>query len=60
MNAHFRRLCFCADTDFKPITGGCIQGLKDENGNWFIQGNVTIEYEWGTIPSKFDVTLEEG
>lgn len=60
MNAHFKRLCFCAETDFKEITAGCIQGMKDENGVWFLQGNVDIEYEFGIITQQFDLQLEEG
>ena len=60
LNAHFRRICFCAQTDFLEVSNGCIQGKKDENGIWFIQGSVTVEYDFGTVPVKFDVQLEEG
>jgi hypothetical protein len=56
LNAHFRRVCFCAETDFKKATGGCLQGLKDENGNWFVQGNLEITYSWGVMETKFDVS----
>jgi len=60
MNAHYRFICFCTETEFKKISDGCIQGVKDENGVWFIQGRVEIEYESGPRTERFDVELEEG
>ena len=56
MNAHFKTVCFCSDVWFKPIIKGCLQGEKQEDGTWFIQGNLTtINYnveEW-KIDAKF-------
>lgn len=54
LNAHFRRLCFCTDVDFKEVSLGCIQGEKQSDGTWLVQGNITIPYSWGDIEMKFD------
>ena len=54
MNVHFRRVCFCVDRGFQAVTVGCMQGEKQPDGTWFIQGNLTIPFSFGDIEVKFD------
>lgn len=54
MNVHFQRSCFCAFRDFIEITSGCLQGEKQADGTWLIQGNLIATYDWGDIDVKFD------
>ena len=37
MDVHFRRICYCIDSEFKAVTTGCIQGEKQTDGTWFIK-----------------------
>lgn len=54
MKVHFRRLCFCADTEFQAVTAGCLQGEKQSDGTWFVQGNLVVPYSWGDFEVKFE------
>lgn len=54
MNVHFQRMCFCAFRDFMPLTSGCLQGEKQADGTWFIQGNLIATYDWGNVEVKVD------
>lgn len=54
MKVHFRISCFCSEVEFKPVTSGCIQGEKQSDGTWFIQGNLKIPYSYGDVEVKFD------
>lgn len=55
MKVHFKRVCFCADgVQFMPLTEGCLQGEKQAEGNWFIQGHLPISYSWGEMEVKFE------
>ncbi len=54
LNVHFKRVCFCAETNFKAVTSGCLQGEKQSNGNWFVQGDLTIPYSFGDIDVHID------
>jgi hypothetical protein len=54
MNVHFQRSCFCSFRDFMPLTSGCLQGEKQADGTWFIQGNLIATYDWGDIEVKID------
>jgi len=38
MNVHYRTFCFCSTVDFRPVTIGCLQGEKQADGTWFVQG----------------------
>ncbi|MFT4760748.1 MAG: hypothetical protein ACI9XO_004590 [Paraglaciecola sp.] len=58
LNTHFRIICFCSETEFKKVTDGCLQGLKNKNGDWFVQGNLEVTYTWGIREVKFDMTIE--
>ncbi len=42
LQVHFKRLCFCENVSFQAITSGCLQGEKQTDGTWRIQGNLTI------------------
>jgi hypothetical protein len=57
MNVHFRRLCFCADTEFQAVTAGCLQGEKQADGTWFVQGNLVIPYSWGDFEVKLEASF---
>ena len=54
MNVHFKRVCFCSVVEFQALNAGCIQGEKQSDGTWFIQGNLTIPYSFGDIDVKLD------
>jgi len=54
MNTHFRKACFCADVRYKTVTSGCIQGEKQSDGTWFIQGNLEMLESSEPIDVKFD------
>ena len=54
MQVHFQRICFCAEVDFIPITSGCMEGEKQSDGPWFIQGSLNVSYSFGDFDIKFD------
>jgi len=54
MNVHFKRVCFCSEVLFLPITTGCLQGEKQSNGSWFVQGKLTIPFSYGSEVVKLD------
>ena len=54
MNVHFRRICYCPEVEFKKVTSGCMQGEKQTDGSWFIQGNLNVPYSFSNIEIKFD------
>lgn len=54
MNVHFKRSCFCSSVEFIPLTSGCLQGEKQTDGTWLIQGNLVATYDWGDVDVKFD------
>ncbi|MFK7905060.1 MAG: hypothetical protein AB8B69_08045 [Chitinophagales bacterium] len=54
MRAHYRRICYCNETEFKPVSLGCIEGEKQSDGTWLIQGNVKVSYSFGDFDIKFD------
>jgi hypothetical protein len=53
MQVHFQRFCYCSEVDFKQVSLGCIQGERQSDGTWFIQGNLFIFYSFGEIHLKF-------
>lgn len=44
-NTYLRRSCFCAFTDFRPITAGEITGKKTGNNEWNISFDVEAAIE---------------
>jgi hypothetical protein len=54
MKVHYRRICFCSETEFKAVNSGCLQGEKQADGSWFIQGNLNVAYGFGNIEVKLD------
>ena len=54
MQVAFSRLCYCTETEFKTITSGCLQGEKQSDDTWFIQGNLIVPYSFGNIDVKFE------
>ena len=54
MQVHFKRTCFCNEVEFKPVTSGCIQGEKQSDETWFIQGELNVPYSFGNVDVKFD------
>lgn len=58
INMRFKRVCFCDEVEFKPINSGCIEGAKNEDGSWHIQGNLNAPYSFGSVHIKFDAQFE--
>ncbi len=58
MNVHYKQICFCVETDFKEIDKGCMQGERQEDGSWFVQGNLFAPYSFGEVEVKFDARFE--
>ena len=54
MAVNFRRICYCTEVEFKNIISGCMQGEKQSDGTWFIQGNLNVLYSFGNEEVKFD------
>ncbi len=54
MNVHYRVACYCTETEFKDVTSGCLQGEKQSDGTWFIQGDLIVPYTYGDTEVKFD------
>lgn len=54
MNVHYRTICFCDEVDFKSITLGCMQGEKQTDGTWFVQGKLEVQYSNGNDEVNFD------
>ncbi len=54
MKTHYRRICHCGETEFKAINSGCLQGEKQPDGSWFVQGNLNVAYGFGIIEVKLD------
>lgn len=57
MNVHFKQVCFCPSVEFIPLTSGCLQGEKQANGTWLIQGNLVAPYDFGNVDVKFDASF---
>jgi len=58
MQVHFMRSCNCADVDFKSVSSGCIQGERQANGTWLIQGNLIVPYSFRSFEVKFDAQFD--
>lgn len=43
LNVHFQTICFCGNIDFKEIMSGCLQGVKQNEESWRVQGNLEIQ-----------------
>jgi hypothetical protein len=54
MQVHYRRICYCGETEFKAVNSGCLQGEKQADGSWFIQGNLNVAYGFGNIDVKLE------
>jgi hypothetical protein len=54
MKVHYRIGCFCDETEFKEVTSGCIQGEKQSDGIWIVQGNINVPYTFGDVEVKFE------
>ena len=59
MKVSFRRVCFCAEVDFKAVTSGCLQGEKQSDGTWLIQGDLVVPYSFGDIDVEFEAQFAE-
>lgn len=54
LKTHYRRICYCLETEFQAINSGCLQGEKQADGSWYIQGNLTVVYSFGNIEVKVE------
>lgn len=54
MGVHFRRMCYCKETEFKTITLGCMEGKKQSDGSWLIQGSLDLPYSFMDADLKFE------
>lgn len=59
MRMYYRVVCFCSETDFMPVTSGCLQGEKGIDGLWNVQGNIIVSYEYGDVNVKVDAVFED-
>lgn len=57
MNVHFKRSCFCPSVAFIALTSGCLQGEKQANGTWLIQGNLVVSYDFENVDVKFEASF---
>ena len=58
LNIHFKRLCFCVNIDFFPVTNGCLQGELQDDGTWRIQGSIMTPTPMEEFEFKFDANFE--
>lgn len=58
MNVYYRVICFCTEKAFIAVNSGCIQGEKQSDGSWFVQGNLTVPYSYGDVEVSFDARFE--
>lgn len=54
MNVYFIQYCFCFEVLFKEVTIGCLQGEKQSDGRWRIQGDLTTQLVGQDYGIKFD------
>lgn len=54
MQVHYKRVCFCPNVSFEPISSGCLQGEKQPDGTWFVQGKLVAPASVGGMEIKFD------
>jgi len=54
LNVHFRTICFCGNVDFKEVKSGCLQGVKQNEETWKVQGNLEIQRTFETTSLKID------
>jgi hypothetical protein len=59
INLQYRRVCFCTETSFKAVELGCMQGEKQPNGSWFVQGDLIVPYSFEDVEVKFEAQFEE-
>jgi hypothetical protein len=54
LKVHYRQYCFCSETEFKAVMAGCLQGEKQSDNSWIIQGNLLVVYSKGNANVKFE------
>ncbi|HFC00607.1 MAG TPA: hypothetical protein ENJ53_07360 [Phaeodactylibacter sp.] len=64
LNLRYQQLCFCGDVHFKKEMTGCIQGKQLENGDWWVQSNLSVKYNEGgnysfEVPVIMDALFKE-
>lgn len=55
MEIYFKRICFCEFVAFYPVVSGCLQGEKQTDGTWFVQGDLATATTFG---GSFDVRID--
>lgn len=58
MNVYYRRVCYCVETDFFPVTLGCLQGTEQPDDSWHVQGNLNSPLSHGTTRIRFDANFK--
>ena len=53
INTHFKQVCYCP-VSFKLAKSGCIQGEKQADGTWLIQGNLNLPSVADDYEFRFD------
>lgn len=51
---YFKRSCYCSDVKFREVNLGCLQGSKQANGTWLVQGKLEVPVFSSTEVLKFD------
>ncbi len=57
LRLHFRQICFCTEIAFVPVTQGCLQGQRQGDGTWRVQGDLTVAYRFGEVEVKLDAVF---
>ena len=54
MNVFYKVECYCLGVEFIPVSVGCMEGQKQPNGNWFIQGDLKVTHLVQNLEVKFN------
>ena len=59
LNAVFQRSCFCPGPFWVRIESGLITGTKQDDGEWKIDADLSIEIDGNTIERDFSKTFKD-
>ncbi len=58
MKAHYRRVCYCTETSFIAPASGCMQGERQPDGSWVVQGNWVVPYAQQDLEVVFEARFD--
>ena len=60
LNVQYIAYCFCPDVEFTRPSSGCLQGEKQEDETWFVQGNLLFDdFNNGDYDLKVEAQFSE-